>query len=314
MELRLALVTSHASVDWHARRLAKALARFGTVEVLDPGGLRVMCGRTGGRDVLVVLTDDGRDARRFDAVLLGRLASDAADLDLQLDAGRALELAGVPCVNRVGPMLAAQDKLWTAAVLARAGIPTPLCTSVPRPVDAIVGTAEVAPAVAKPLFGSLGDGLFRADDPRGRRLLLRRVKHGAHLVQRFVQPGGRDWRLFVVGDRVEACIRRDAAPGEWRSNVSKGARATAAVARRDWRELAIEATRALGLEVAGVDLVVGEDGPLVLEVNGVPNFRGIYRATARDMAPAIAERVARLARPARGRAGRGRLRAARGAG
>jgi len=308
MDWRWGLITAHAKADWHARQLTRALAELGgTVEVLDPSELRLLCGHTQGRDVLLLLAND-QDICRFDAVVLGRIVGPKADGDVQLDAARALELVGVPCLNRVGPMLAAQDKLWTAAVLANAGVPTPLCTSVPRPTDAVIAKAEIGKGVAKPLFGSLGEGLFRCDDDKGRQKLARAVRTDPMLLQRFVPPGGIDYRLFVVGDRVEACIRREAPTGEWRSNVAQGGRSVPAVAHRLWRDMAIEATRALGLEFAGIDLAVGDDGPTVLEVNGVPNFRGVYQATGRNMAQAIAQRALRLAKMHRRRA-QGRLRA-----
>jgi ribosomal protein S6--L-glutamate ligase len=308
MEWTWGLITAQARDDWHAKRLATALAATGDVEVLDPSCLRLVCGRSRGQDLLVALAD-GRDARRFDAVVLGRIVGPNADADLQLDAARALELIGIPCLNRVGPMLAAQDKLWTAAVLAKAGLPTPLCSSVARPEDALVAVAELGSAVAKPLFGSLGDGLFRVETSRERSRLVRRSRASPHLVQRFVPPGGVDYRLFVVGDRVEACIRREAPKGEFRSNVARGGRAVAAVATRLWREIAVESTRALGLSFGGVDLIASEQGPLVLEVNGFPNFKALHRATGRDMAEPIAREVLRVARAARKTRRTGRMRA-----
>lgn len=305
MELHFGLITAHARADWQARRLARALGALGTVETIDPSRLRLICGRaTEERDVVMLLADN-RDARRFDAVVLGRIAGPHADIDIELDAARAFDLLGIPCVNRAGPMLAAQDKLWTSAVLARAGVPTPLCSSVPRSLDALVAAAEIGSCVAKPLFGSLGDGQFRCDDRPGRIRLAREVRRGAFLVQRFVPPGGVDYRLFIVGDKVEACVRRESTAGDWQTNAARGARILAAVPHRSWRDAAVAATHALGLDVAGVDLAVSNGLATVLEVNGFPNFRAIHEATGRDMAPLIAGRVAQLVR------GRKRIRSGR---
>ena len=308
MEYRWGLITAQDADEWHTRRLLAALGAVGEVERIDPRSLRLVCGRSRSTDVLVPLAGGG-DARRFDAVVLGRLVTDDADPDLALDGARAIELCGVPCLNRVGPMLAAQDKLWTAALLAKAGLPTPLCSSVPRPKDAVVALAEVGPSVAKPLFGSLGDGLFRCDGLREQARLARRAGRSAHLVQRFVASGGVDYRLFVVGDKVEACVRRQAPAGDFRSNAARGGRVVPAVAHRLWRELAVEATRTLGLSFAGVDLAVGEGGPAILEVNGFPSFRAVHRATGRDMAEAMALFALRMARSARRARRSGRLRA-----
>lgn len=302
MNWHLGLITTQPRSDWQVRRLTKALAAHGSVELIEPSKLRVICGRADERNILMLLAD-GNDARRFDGVVLGHLAGPRADVDVQLDAGRLFDLLGTPCINRVGAMLAAQDKLWTSAVLASAGIPTPLCSSVPRPADALIATAEIGSCVAKPLFGSLGDGQFRCEDPRSRRQLGRIVRSQPYLVQRFIAPGGTDYRLFVVGDKVEGCIRRDSTDeSDWRANAALGSRAVPMAAHRSWREVAIAATRALGLEVAGVDLALDNGAPTVFEVNGVPNFRALYRATRRDMAPLIAARLAHHIRAGRGRA------------
>lgn len=298
MRLRIGLISADAGRDWQVQRLLRALQEVADAVLLHPASLRVTCG---GDEAVLSVRSGSLELTGLDAALVGRVVSEEGDPDLALDAVRALELAGVPLVNRVGPMLAAQDKLHTACVLTRAGLPTPLCSSVPT-ADLVDAACEAMPrAVAKPVFGSLGDGLFQVTDRRGRARLRRSATGDAHLVQRFVPPGGVDFRLFVVGDRVQGCLRREAAPGEWRSNVGRGARALPAVARPAWRTVAIEATRALGLEVAGVDLALDGRRPTVLEVNGFPRFAGLLQATGRDMAPAIARRVVELARarPAR---------------
>ncbi len=115
------------------------------------------------------------------------------------------------------------------------------------------------------------------------------------VLQRFVESGGIDYRLFVVGDEVRACVRRTAPHGDWRSNAALGATVEQAVADREWAQVALRAARALGLDFAGVDLAVTAQGPTVLEVNGVPNFRAVFEATGKDMAQAMADWVA--ARP-----------------
>ena len=105
-----------------------------------------------------------------------------------------------------------------------------------------------------------------------------------------------DYRLFVVDGRVEGCIERRAMAGEWRANASRGARVIPFVPGRRMREIAIEAARALDLDVAGVDLALGDEGPTVLEVNGRPSFRALFKATDKDMARPIAKAAMRRAR------------------
>ena len=115
------------------------------------------------------------------------------------------------------------------------------------------------------------------------------------VLQRFVESGGVDYRLFVVGEEVKACVRRTAPLGDWRSNAALGATVEQAVAAPEWEQVALRAAHALGLDFAGVDLAVTAQGPTVLEVNGVPNFRAVFEATGKDMARAMADWVA--ARP-----------------
>jgi ribosomal protein S6--L-glutamate ligase len=294
--LRIGFVSTRTRGDWQLERMARALGRAGRAERVEPSSLRVECGRDGAQDVLRV-HDGPRDAARFDAVLVGRLAGPPVDEDLQLDALRALALLGVAVVNPVGALLAARDKLWTAVLLAAAGLPTPPCASVPAPGEAARALAATGEAAGKPLCGSLGEGLFRCG-PGDRAALARAALAQPLLVQRFVPPGGTDFSLFVVGDRVEACVRRQAPPGGWKSNAAQGATATAAVAHRTWREVAVEAVRALGLRFGGVDLALLEGRPTVLEVNGFPGFRAVHAATGLDMADPVAHEVARAARRA----------------
>jgi ribosomal protein S6--L-glutamate ligase len=158
--------------------------------------------------------------------------------------------------------------------------------------------AALGDAVAKPISGSLGDGLLRvAPDQAGRRAVLALLgRDGAVYMQRYVPHPGRDARLFVVGSRVVGAMERLAAPGEWRTNVGRGASVRPLDPPAAITRTAVRAARALGLDWAGVDLVSGPDGPTVLEVNGTPSWTGILEATGKDMAEPIAEHVWKRAR------------------
>jgi ribosomal protein S6--L-glutamate ligase len=127
------------------------------------------------------------------------------------------------------------------------------------------------------------------------------------LVQEFIaEAKGADIRCFVVGDKVIASMKRQAAPGEFRSNLHRGGSASAVEITAVERRTALRAARIMGLNVAGVDLLRSASGPMVMEVNSSPGLEGIEAASGIDIASRIIEFIERTARPGRTRTrGRG---------
>jgi ribosomal protein S6--L-glutamate ligase len=120
------------------------------------------------------------------------------------------------------------------------------------------------------------------------------------LVQEFIEEAqGADLRCFVVGGSVVAAMRRQAPPGDFRSNLHRGGSAEAVLATTDEQAMAVRAAQVLGLGVAGVDLIRSKRGPLVLEVNSSPGLEGIEQATRVDIAGKIIDHVAAAGLPAR---------------
>jgi ribosomal protein S6--L-glutamate ligase len=112
------------------------------------------------------------------------------------------------------------------------------------------------------------------------------------LVQEFIkEAGGKDLRLFVINGKVKAVIQREAAPGEFRANIHQGGTASVVRASSEERRLAIKATKAMGLAVAGVDIIRSKAGPLLLEVNSSPGLEGIETATEKDVASMMIEAI-----------------------
>jgi RimK family alpha-L-glutamate ligase len=239
-----------------------------------------------------------------DAVL-ARIIPDGSleQIIFRVDALHWLEDRGVPVMNSPRAIERAVDKFYTTARLHEAGLPTPptvVCDGVAEAMAAIDAMlAEGADVIVKPLFGSMGHGLVRVGD---RELAWRVVRSlGAvrpvFYLQRAIQHAGRDVRAFVVGGRVLAAIERIAPPGEWRTNVAVGADARACDLPWAWAEMAVCAADTIGADYAGVDLIASRDGELfVLEVNAIPGWQGLQRATGVDVAGAIADRLlARIA-------------------
>jgi tetrahydromethanopterin:alpha-L-glutamate ligase len=285
--IRIGIVTAWPEDDWHSARLLGACERRCRAVAIDPALLAAAIGPDG------LVASVAGIPLSVDALILARGLGRAGDPDVQFELYRALDEAGTPVVNRLDPLLAAQDKFRTSWLLTRAGVPTPPAVVVQTPSDAEAALVALRDAVAKPIAGSLGDGVERLrSDPVGRAAIRERVArdHGIYL-QAYVPHPGRDLRVFVVGGVAHAAIARTAPPGEWRTNVAVGGTAEPSDCPAGLREVAEAAAGVLGLDYAGVDLVPGPDGPTVIEVNGNPSWQGIQEATGLDMAEIIADHV-----------------------
>jgi RimK family alpha-L-glutamate ligase len=222
------------------------------------------------------------DTLRSGDVALGRLDV-LASLD-GVDDGLwvlgALAARGATVLNEASALLATHDKLLTSRLLRRAGVPHPV-TLHARPGRAL--PALRPPVVVKPRYGSWGHCVVRCDDIDSLRRTLEGFsdlpwfrRHGA-LVQHLVAPLGFDLRVLVAGGCVVGAVFRDAAPGEWRTNVSLGgARRIVNDVPEDAQELALAASAATGASLVGVDLLPGRRGWTVLEVNGAVEFTDEY--------------------------------------
>jgi ribosomal protein S6--L-glutamate ligase len=286
--IRIGVVTAWPEDDWHSARLLAACSRRAEAMALDPAGLATRIER----DAVTVLAG-GAPAAGFDAFILARGLGRAGDPDVQFEIYRALEGTGALVVNRLEPLLAAQDKFRTSWLLRLAGVSTPRAAVAQTPDDAEVALAALGESVVKPVAGSLGDGLERlVPDAAGRARIRERAEHeGAVYLQAYVPHPGRDLRVFVVGGRARAAIARHAPAGEWRTNVTRGGTAEPVMIGPALAATAEAAAGAVGLDYAGVDLVTAPEGVTVLEVNGNPSWQGILEATGLDMAEVIAEHV-----------------------
>jgi RimK family alpha-L-glutamate ligase len=199
---------------------------------------------------------------------------------------QAVAEAGARILNRPAGLLTAHDKLATAVALGRAGIPQPRTAHVR---DAGSSLSFGPPYVVKPRFGSWGRDVViagtNAELQSRLRELARRTwfrRQGA-LVQELVRPTGVDLRIVVAGGEVIGAVERLAPPGEWRTNVSLGGRRLPACPTQEARDLAIRVVDAVGLDLAGVDLVERADRSLVvLEVNAAVDFTSEYGLNGDD--------------------------------
>jgi len=189
-----------------------------------------------------------------------------------------------------------RDKLRAMQILSRHGIPMPPTTFVRDRADVIPAIERVggAPVVIKLLEGTQGIGVILAPQIKVAEAIIETLQSTRQnvLIQRFVKESkGRDIRALVVGDRVVAAMRRTARGDEFRSNVHRGGSVEKVELDADFERIAVRAAQIMGLKVAGVDLLEGDEGPLVMEVNSSPGLEGIETATKLDVAGAIVDYI-----------------------
>jgi len=236
----------------------------------------------------------------FDAVLLRNLGYMTLldQLLRRLDIFKQIESRGIPVINPADKLMLARDKYASLLLLREKGIRVP-DTVVTEDVQTAVKIAEIwHDVVIKPIVGSMGLGSIRTSDPdvvyRVARTLL---SLGQPIyIQKYINKPNRDIRLFVVGDKVIAAVYRIQPSGYWKTNVAQGAKVQALKPESELEDLAVKATKTLGLHYSGVDVVEGANGYAVLEVNASPNWRGLMKATGINPAKYIARYVVSILR------------------
>lgn len=231
------------------------------------------------------------------------LRSERADFCVYFDkdkyAARALE-RNMRLFNRAEAVELCDDKMLT--YLALEGFPMPetvsslLCYSTPPEHDPLIGEAERLgyPVVVKENFGSLGRQVYLAHTREELETLHARLLAKPHLFQRFVkESAGRDLRVIVVGGKAVAAMERTASGGDFRANLAGGGKGKRVTADGEGARLAEAVADRLGLDFCGVDLLFGEEGYLVCEVNSNAFFGGIEAVTGINVARAYAEHIVR---------------------
>ncbi len=215
------------------------------------------------------------------------------DMPYRLDVLCNLERSGLKVVNPPEAIRTAANKHICSYLFREHGLPTPdtiLTTNLDAALDAI---RDWGRAVVKPIFGFKGMDIHCVvDDEHSVKLLSSVIDtRGVLYLQRFISNPGRDIRVFVVDGDVPAAIYRLAPPGSWINNLSRGGSHKRCEVTGEIAGLAVEAAGAVGAVYAGVDLIEGEDGLQILEVNGTPSGRGIYEACGVNVAQDIVKCV-----------------------
>ncbi|GHF13675.1 alpha-L-glutamate ligase [Kordiimonas sediminis] len=209
---------------------------------------------------------------------------------------RQFEAMGTYCVNTADAIGMSRDKLAAHQILARHRIPMPTTAfaNSPKDTNSLIDLVGGAPTVLKLLESTQGKGVVLAETKKAASAVISAFQNleANFIAQEFVkEAAGSDLRCFVVGKKVVASMMRVAGDDDFRSNLHAGGSAKKVRITKEERSLALKASKAMGLKVAGVDLIRAESGPKVLEINSSPGLEGIEKTSGIDVADAIIQHI-----------------------
>jgi len=272
---------------WHCEQLRNAFEKRGADSAfITVDDIRCACGFEKG---------GSKSLAGFDAVAIrGIPAGSLEQIIYRMDALYMLERRGMPFVNSPKSIEKTVDKYYTTALLEEAGLPVPK-TVCCEGKEEDIRTALAAMGndmVYKPIFGSCGNGLIRIKDEEGIAKLSQRIaeKGSVAYLQQFIPCSNSDIRAFVINGEVCAAMKRTGS--DWYANWSRGGKAESYTLSDYETELAVKAAAAVNADIAGVDIIKGDDGSTyVIEVNGCPGWQGLSTVANVDISGEIADLV-----------------------
>ncbi len=290
--MRLLVLSRNAALYSTSRLVLGARARGHEVSVVDPLDFQIAISR--GRPEMYLGTKPIPHAD----LVIPRIGASITNYGLAVV--RQFDMMGIPVLNTAVAIARSRDKLRSMQLLTRKDIDVPktVCARSPESVERALQFVGGTPAIVKLQQGAQGIGTMIAETPAAVTSLLETLwAMGQDIIlQEYIaESKGRDYRAIVVGGRLIAAMRRQAKKGEFRSNLHRGGEGVGVDLPEAYRKAAVDAVRVMGLEVAGVDMLEGRDGPKILEINSSPGLEGIERTSGVDVAGAIvahAEKVA----------------------
>lgn len=298
--MKMLVLSRNASLYSTSRIVLAARARGHNVMVADPLEVNVVVSR--GRPDMFL---GDRPMPNVDLVI-PRIGASITNYGLSVV--RQFDMMGVPVLNTAVAIARSRDKLRSMQLLTKKDIDVPrtVCARSPAAVGYALNLVGGTPAIIKLQQGTQGIGTMIAETPQAVTSLLETLwAMGQDIIlQEYIaESKGRDYRAIVVGGRVIAAMRRQARKGEFRSNLHRGGLGVKVDLKKAYVQIAVAAVKVMGLEIAGVDMLEGSDGPKILEINSSPGLEGIERTSGTDVAGAIvahAERfVAKRKKPTR---------------
>ncbi len=302
-------ILSRGSQNYSTRSLYEAAENAGhTAHILDPFGFYLRIGGARSQSAPTAkcgsgnsLTYEGASVEDID-VVIPRISSSTAAYGQEVIAH--FEWLGTPVMNRAQAIATARHKFRSLRILAQHGLPVPpsLTVGAAEFLDEAVAELGDYPFILKPFYGTHGSGVMLLDTQTSLTSAVDALceLHQDYIIQPFISDAGGyrhpplqlntgsvDIRILVVGGEVIAAMKRSAPPGEFRANIHRGASGEAVTLSENERSLAVRATAALELDIAGVDLLQTAGGPVILEVNPSPGFEELESVTGINIAAAI---------------------------
>ena len=293
--MKIAILSQNSSL-YSTRRLREAGEEQGhDMRVIDY--LRCYMNITSKKPTIVY---KGKPLENFDAII-PRIGASRTFYGTAVV--RQFEVMDVFSPNESQAISRSRDKLRSMQILAREGVGLPITgfAHATQDIDGLIETVGGAPLVIKMLEGTQGIGVVLAETYQAAKSVIEAFRglDANILVQEFIkEAGGADLRCFVINDRVVAAMKRQGAEGEFRSNLHRGGNAEKVPLSPEETDTAIRAAKAMGLKIAGVDLLRSNHGPVVMEVNSSPGLEGIEQATGINVAGKIIDFVVKNAIPA----------------
>jgi len=282
--MRLLILSRSPALYSTSRLVLAARARGHVATVADPLDFHIVVSR--GRPSMFL----GNQVVPEADIVIPRIGASITNYGLAVV--RQFDMMGVPVLNTSVAIARSRDKLRSIQLLTKKDIDVPktVCARTPDSVELALSFVGGTPAIVKLQQGAQGIGTMIAETPQAVTSLLETLwAMGQDIIlQEYIaESKGRDYRAIVVGGRVIAAMRRQAKKGEFRSNLHRGGHGVSVTLDKRYRLAAVAATKVMGLEVAGVDMLEGKNGPKILEINSSPGLEGIERASGIDVAGAI---------------------------
>lgn len=274
--------------EWHVKRLLKELKkRKAEVYLLPIIKFHAKIGIKPKISVRGYPIDD------YNALIIRRIPGGTAEqVFYRMDILHMLEVMGVRIFNPPESIEKSVNKYYTSALLQEAGIKTPQTIITESFSEAMRGFKELGEdIVVKPLFGSLGKGITRitSEDIAYRVFRALEMTKNVFYIQEYIPHGGEDVRVFIIGDKVVASMKR--VSENWKTNLSIGGKAESFDPCDEIKEISLKAAKTLDLDYTGVDVIVSGDNAYLIELNSTPGWEGLQSVTRKDITQELVDYI-----------------------